>query len=495
MIHTKCPSCDRGYEFADSLAGFAIVCKSCHFHFTVPSLNRADPGRTDKPGSERPAEAAPGGRDAGGAGGPAAAAPAAGKSGLAERLAFLKDTSAEPSRPGAEGKGPQQQTPGVSRRWLWAGLGLAFLAVSVTAAVWLVSRPGNEGPSKGRSANKRRDLPPGPAEAEKSPPPEDRQSPAGLPPEAIYQRVMKATAWVYDWQEMAGSEWAGTQDLADAASLRLLFLPSSRVLRLSADARTLGTWGMKGAEVTLRFSSADVRVVYSGAVNGRIMAGTATDGTETWKWRVKRKAAPDGIGSGALVDARHRLLVTNLHVVRDSRSVLLHFPAFVNGEALKKRQDYRDRPGTVGRVVLKEPRSDLALVRLDRLPDGARPIPLAPRSVRTAQAVHSVGNMGWSGALWVYSHGQVRQVYEKEWKTHDELTGRDLNFAAKVVETDTPLNPGDSGGPLVDGRARLVGIAHGTHARAKNLSVFIDVEECRALLRRYYESVGEAAPE
>src|SRR5215813_139564 len=113
MIQAKCPSCDRSYEFVDSLAGFAIVCKSCHFHFTVPSPNMAEPGRTGEPGSEPPAEAIPGGRDAGDMGRPAAGAPTAGKSGLAERLAFLKDTSPEPCRQGAQGKGPQQQTPGV----------------------------------------------------------------------------------------------------------------------------------------------------------------------------------------------------------------------------------------------------------------------------------------------------------------------------------------------------------------------------------------------
>lgn len=197
-----------------------------------------------------------------------------------------------------------------------------------------------------------------------------------------------------------------------------------------------------------------------------------------------------GTGSGVLVDRQHRLFLTNVHVVGNSPTVIVYFPEFANDELLAKRDDYKNRKGINGKVVLKEDRCDLALVQLERLPEGVQPVPLAPKSARPAQSVHSVGNPGASGALWIYSPGRVRQVYHDRWKTFDELVNREISYESMILETDSPINPGDSGGPLVDDRASLVGIAHGTHLTAKNLSVFIDIRECRALLQKYHASIG-----
>ena len=148
-------------------------------------------------------------------------------------------------------------------------------------------------------------------------------------------------------------------------------------------------------------------------------------------------------------------------------------------------------PGITGRVLLKEERCDLALVQLDRLPEGVLPVSLAAKSARPAQPVHSVGNPGASGALWIYSPGRVRQVYQDKWKIFDGLSNRQMSYDSTIVETDSPINPGDSGGPLVNDRGSLVGIAHGSHTSARSMSVFIDVRECRALVQRYYQSVEQ----
>jgi hypothetical protein len=119
-------------------------------------------------------------------------------------------------------------------------------------------------------------------------------------------------------------------------------------------------------------------------------------------------------------------------------------------------------------------------------------VPLAAKSAKPAQPVHSVGNPGASGALWIYSPGRVRQVFHDNWKIFDDLTKRDVQYDAMILETDSPINPGDSGGPLVDDRGSLVGIAHGIHMQAKNLSIFIDVRECRSLLDKYNQGNRQA---
>jgi hypothetical protein len=127
--------------------------------------------------------------------------------------------------------------------------------------------------------------------------------------------------------------------------------------------------------------------------------------------------------------------------------------------------------------------ADLALIRVDRIPEGTQELPLAKESPDPGSAVHSIGNPGKSGALWVYTPGKVRQVYSKKWKA--KLSERTvLTFQAKVIETDSPTNPGDSGGPLVNDKGELVGVTQGGALDADSLSIFVDLSEVKRLVSR-----------
>jgi hypothetical protein len=126
--------------------------------------------------------------------------------------------------------------------------------------------------------------------------------------------------------------------------------------------------------------------------------------------------------------------------------------------------------------------ADLALVRLERVPDGVPELPLAADTPDPGQAVHSVGNPGKSGALWVYTPGKVRQTYSKKWQA--KLDSATVTFQAKVIETDSPTNPGDSGGPLVNDKAQLVGVTQGGAIGADSISIFVDLSEVKKLMNR-----------
>lgn len=95
-------------------------------------------------------------------------------------------------------------------------------------------------------------------------------------------------------------------------------------------------------------------------------------------------------------------------------------------------------------------KQDLAVLQLEALPAGVEELPLAARSPDLGDSVYSVGNPGASGALWVFTTGQVRAVYQRRWATdtHDAVVWRE----AQVVETSSPTNGGDSGGPVVNHR-------------------------------------------
>jgi S1-C subfamily serine protease len=203
-------------------------------------------------------------------------------------------------------------------------------------------------------------------------------------------------------------------------------------------------------------------------------------------------------GTGSLIDRSRGLVVTNYHVVRDFETVVAAFPTYQKGKLVPQRDFYRDLISKGGglrcKVLERDKRHDLALLQLERVPDGAQELKLARDSASPGQRVHSVGNPGQSEAMWLYTSGTVRQVYHKKWRARGGTTVYD--FEAEVVETQSPINPGDSGGPLVNDRAELVGVTEGHASGAQLLSVFVDVSEVKGLLKRkgIVAKLGTPAP-
>jgi len=188
-------------------------------------------------------------------------------------------------------------------------------------------------------------------------------------------------------------------------------------------------------------------------------------------------------GTGTLIDLERKLVLTNYHVVEEESTAKLYFPTISNGQPKAEKKYYKDRASLAigGRVVARDKRADLALIQLERVPEGIVAVPVSLMSVEPGQAVHSIGNTGKSDALWGYLQGKVRTVADKKWKAQLE-PGRVLEFHAKVVETDSATNPGDSGGPLMNEKAELVGVTQGGALDAQLLSTFIDVSEVRRLM-------------
>jgi S1-C subfamily serine protease len=191
-------------------------------------------------------------------------------------------------------------------------------------------------------------------------------------------------------------------------------------------------------------------------------------------------------GSGSLIDVNRRLVLTNYHVVLDDDSGFVSFPIFQNGKLVAERDAYR-APGKKipAKVVARDPKRDLAVLQLEGpVPAEAKAIRLAKDGPSPGQRVHSIGNPGASGALWVYTEGSVRQVYRNKIRTMDRETGKGFEIDARVVETQSPVNQGDSGGPVVNDKGELVAVVQGhvPDAQARSVSIFIDVSEVRDLL-------------
>ncbi len=196
-------------------------------------------------------------------------------------------------------------------------------------------------------------------------------------------------------------------------------------------------------------------------------------------WVLAKTAGETSSGTGVLIDAEKKLVITNFHVVGEARAAVIFFADFKNEKADVTRKHYLDNVKTLGirgRVLSVDRKRDLALVELDRLPEGATAIPMASESSGPGETVESIGNPGTTDALWVYTSGTVRSVYQKTFRTgageHD----------FKVVETQAPINSGDSGGPVLNNKGELVAIAQAIAPNARLVSYSVDISEVKIFM-------------
>jgi S1-C subfamily serine protease/HEAT repeat protein len=201
-------------------------------------------------------------------------------------------------------------------------------------------------------------------------------------------------------------------------------------------------------------------------------------------------------GSGSLISRKHRLILTNVHVAGDAEKLIFHFPDFDDkGRVIVDREHYDKKPGIKGELVERVDRADVALVKLESLPENIPEVPLARESARPGQRIHSLGSPGASSFLFNYTGGTVRGVVRDRWPVIVPVPGTDfariMAFDCRIVETDATTNPGDSGGPAVDDWGRLVGIVQGGIPSAKKMNRCVDIREIHGIIKRYFKKIGE----
>jgi S1-C subfamily serine protease len=148
--------------------------------------------------------------------------------------------------------------------------------------------------------------------------------------------------------------------------------------------------------------------------------------------RIDRLGGRGGQGSGFVI-APDGLIVTNNHVVEDARSVRVTLPDGLAGE---------------GRVLGRDPDTDVALVRADLSPPVYAPLGDSKR-LRRGQIAIAIGNP--LGFEWTVTAGVVSALG----RSMRAATGRLID---DVIQTDAALNPGNSGGPLVSSAGEVVGV-------------------------------------
>ncbi len=197
-------------------------------------------------------------------------------------------------------------------------------------------------------------------------------------------------------------------------------------------------------------------------------------------------------GTGLLIDRDNRLVLTNYHVVQDSGDLTVFAPIYnTDGKLISDRRAYLGQAmrvdGIKGKVLTHGRTNDLALIQLERVPDGIEALPLAKSAPGAGDNLHCVVHLGASSALWVYSPSQARAIYRKQWWMDDG------NFVmkcdARVVETSSPVNAGGSGGPCINDRGELIGVITGSSGSP--LSLIIDRSEAENLIATAFAQIPQ----
>jgi S1-C subfamily serine protease len=142
----------------------------------------------------------------------------------------------------------------------------------------------------------------------------------------------------------------------------------------------------------------------------------------------------DGTGSGFIINPDGQIL-TNNHVVQGADQLTVK---------LANQKEYK------ARVLARDPRSDLALIRIDA-PTKLPSLHLGESdNLVVGQKVLAIGNpFGYEGTLTTGIVSSLNRSIQTE-DSQIPLEG--------MIQTDAAINPGNSGGPLLDSHGNVIGI-------------------------------------
>ena len=170
-----------------------------------------------------------------------------------------------------------------------------------------------------------------------------------------------------------------------------------------------------------------------------------------------------GAGTGFII-SQDGYILTNRHVVSDTAAM---YTALLSDGTQK-----------TGRVIFRDPKNDLALMKIE---GSFKAAPLGNSgNLKLGQTVIAVGN-----ALGEYNNSVSVGI----------ISGLDRDIEAGsvsgritlegVIQTDAAINPGNSGGPLLTMNGEVIGVNVATVIGSSNISFSIPINTAKALIHTY----------
>jgi len=142
-----------------------------------------------------------------------------------------------------------------------------------------------------------------------------------------------------------------------------------------------------------------------------------------------------GAGSGFIYDDQGHI-VTNNHVVEGATQVIV---IFYNGQEAEAS------------IVGTDPNSDLAVIKVDQLAQGAHPLPLGDSDrVAVGESVVAIGNP------FALGNSMTAGIVSAVGRTIE--SGATPFSIPRAIQTDAAINHGNSGGPLLNMSGQVIGV-------------------------------------
>ena len=150
----------------------------------------------------------------------------------------------------------------------------------------------------------------------------------------------------------------------------------------------------------------------------------------------RRGRATKGLGSGFIVD-KAGVLITNNHVIEDATLITV------------KLSDERT---FTGKVAGRDPRTDIAIVKIDNPPPNLTAIPMGDSdALEVGDWVLAIGNP------FGLSHTVSAGIVSGKGRGREDVP-LDPSGYYNFIQTDASINPGNSGGPLLNLQGQVVGM-------------------------------------
>ena len=172
-----------------------------------------------------------------------------------------------------------------------------------------------------------------------------------------------------------------------------------------------------------------------------------------------------GLGSGVII-SKDGYIVTNYHVIENADVITVQ----VNGDSVAYKAE----------VVGKDPKSDLAVIKIDIKKELSPILMGRSNNLEIGDVVFAIGNpfgVGQSVTQGIIS------------AQHKDSVG--INEYENFIQTDASINPGNSGGALVDSRGALIGINSAIMTRSggnNGIGFAIEVNMVRNIAKQLIES-------
>lgn len=161
------------------------------------------------------------------------------------------------------------------------------------------------------------------------------------------------------------------------------------------------------------------------------------------------------LGSGFILN-REGYIVTNNHVIAQADEIMVTF---------------FDESETAAKVIGRDPKTDVALLKVDRLPGKINPVILGDSdAMKVGEIVLAIGNP------FGLSHSVTTGIISA--KERSIGIGLYDNF----IQTDASINPGNSGGPLLNLYGEVIGINAAIQASGQGIGFAIPVNTAKNIL-------------